>query len=75
MDSCQSLVVVIAIQSDMIRVLQAEFLHHLVDVFHAAAALAHRLRREVRVAARAIPVAEKLGSERDRNIEILGNSL
>ena len=75
MDACQSLVVVVAIQSDMLRMRQAEVLHHLVDVVHAAAALAHRFCREVRVAAGPVPVGEELGLEADGEAEGLGNTV
>ena len=51
MDAGQSLLVIVAVESDVIRVLSSELFHHLIDVFHATIAGAHSLRREVCVAA------------------------
>ena len=74
MDAGQSLLVVVAVQSDVIRVLGSELLHHLVDVIHATIACTHSLRGEVCVATRAIPVLKELRSERDVDVEVLSNA-
>ena len=75
MDTSQSLLVLVTLESDMILVFRSELLHHLIDIFHAASASTHRLGREICVAARAVPVFEELGSERDRHIEIFSDAL
>lgn len=70
----ESLLVVITVQLEVILVLSGELGHHVVDVLHATGACTHSLRREVGVAARAIPVLEKLRSERDVDVEVLCNA-
>ena len=75
MDSCESLLVVITVKSDVIRVFSGELLHHGVNVLHATSTFAHYLRREVCVAARAIPVLEKLRGEGDGHVEVLSDTL
>lgn len=75
MMACQSLGVVVTVNSDVITVLGLKALYHLVDVVHSFVAIAHRQSREVGVSTRAVPVGEKLGCEGNINLEILGNTL
>merc|ERR1712167_308584 len=49
-------------------------LHHVFDVLHAAGALTHDLRGEVRVATGAVPVGEKLRLEADGETEGLADA-
>ena len=75
MNARQAFLIVIAVQSYVVSVLLTETYHHLVDIFHASIAFAHRLGGEICVTARAIPIREKLRGERDRNFEVFGNAL
>ena len=70
----ESLLVVITVKLEVILVLSGELGHHVVDVLHATGACTHGLRREVGVAARAIPVLKELRSERDVDVEVLSNA-
>ena len=75
MDASQSLLIVVAVENNVIGVLGSEFFHHLVDVFHATVAFTHSLCGEVCVAARTIPVLEELGGEGNRHVEVLSYAL
>ena len=74
-DARQPLIVVLAIELHMQHVLLLETLHHVLDVLHASGAFTHLLRREIGVAARAIPVREDLGLETHDKVVQLGNAL
>ena len=70
----ESLLVVISVECDVVLVLGGELSHHAVDVLHATSTCTHGFGGEVGVAARAIPVLEKLGGERDVNVEVLSDA-
>jgi len=75
MDAGQSLLVIVAIEFDMLGVLRSKFTHHIIDIFHATNAFTHCQRREVSVAAGTIPFFKELGGEGDGHVEVLGNAL
>lgn len=75
MMTSESLGVVVTIHSNVILMLGFEALHHLGDVVHALVTIAHGQSGEVGVAARAVPVGEKLGGEGDVDLEVLSNTL
>ena len=74
MNTGQTLIIIVAVNRNVKDVLSTEFLHHLLDVGHALSTVAHGLGGVVGVAARAVPVSEKLRSERYIYIEILSNT-
>ena len=74
-DTCQSLLVIITVECNMLAMLFAEFFHHLVDIFHTTCALAHCFCREVCVTARTIPVLEELRCKRYCYVKIFSDSL
>ena len=74
MNTTQTLVIVVAVNRIVENVLFSEFLHHLLYVGHALGTFAHSLCGVVDVAARAVPVREKLGSKRNIHDEGLNNS-
>ena len=69
-----SLLVVVTVQSNVEVVLLAESYHHIVDVLHASGAFSHGLSREVRVAARSVPIGEGFRSERKIHVEVFSNT-
>ena len=75
MNSCESFLIIVTVEGNVIRVLSGKLLHHLVDVIHAAGTFTHRLSGEVGVATRSVPVLEELGGEGDGHIEVLSNAL
>ena len=75
MNSSESFLIIVTVEGNVIRVLSAKLLHHLVDVIHAAGTFTHCLSGEVGVAARSVPVLEELGGEGDGHIEVLSNAL
>ena len=75
MNSCESFLIIVTVEGNVIRVLSGKLFHHLVDVIHAAGTSAHRLSGEVGVASRAVPVLEELGGEGDGHIEVLSDAL
>ena len=75
MDACESLLIVVTVNSDMGLMLSGHLCHHVVDVLHATSALTHRFSREVCVTAGAVPVGEKLGGEGDSHVEVFSNAL
>lgn len=75
MDTSQSLLVVVTINSDVNLMLLFEVLHHLIDVLHTLGAVSHGLSGVVGVATRTIPVLEELWSEGNNNLVVLSNTL
>ena len=74
MVTSQSLLVVITIHFNVFLMPRCKLSHHEMNVLHATGSCTHSLGREVGVAARAIPVLEKLGGERDVDVEVLSNA-
>lgn len=75
MNTSQSLLVVVTVDRDMQLVLFTEGAHHVLDVLHTLGTGSHSLGGVVGVAAGAIPLGEKLGSERHDYIVVLSNTL
>ena len=75
MNSSESFLIIVTVEGNVIRVLSAKLLHHLVDVIHAASTFTHCLSGEVGVTARSVPVLEELGGEGDGHIEVLSDTL
>jgi len=75
MNTSESLLIVVTVDTDVELVLLSEVLHHLFDVGHAFFTRAHSGRRVVGVTSRTIPVGEQLGGERDNNFVVLSDSL
>jgi len=72
--SCESLLVVIAIDRNMKLVLRSKFSHHFMNVLHSMLPSSHRLSGEVSVAAWAIPFWEQFWSKGYVDIVVLCNT-
>jgi hypothetical protein len=70
----ESLFVSFTVKGKVQLVLGGKLGHQIFNVIHATGTFAHSLRGEVSVAARSVPVSEKLGRERDVNVLVLSDS-